>query len=724
MGDWNISRKRYFGLPLPFYPCACGAPERDRLARGARGARDRAGSSSCRSSTGRGSTRCAIRCEACGRRGRRIPEVGDAWLDAGIVPLLDARLAERRSRSQRGYATGAAAGLTGADLPDHAYWEKWFPADWVSEMREQIRLWFYSQCFMAVTLVGRSPVPARAHVREAARRDGPGDAQVVGERDRGDEALDRMGADVDALALLRAAAEPEHALRLRAGRRGEAAAAHALELGLVLRHVREHRRRSTAGARERAGRARSRSTAGSSRAPQQLVARGDRRRTSATGRRASTRAFERFVDDLSNWYIRRSRRRFWDGDEAALRTLWYALVQALRVIAPVMPFLAEHLWRHARRRVSEDGPSRCFLRRLAGGGRGRRTLLAEVADVRRVVELGRQARGAGGLKLRQPLATRSSSRRADARARTRTRSPTSCASRRSSSARSSAELRVKPNLPRARPEARRSGSPRVRRRSSGRVRGARRRQVPRRRRRARAARRCSSSAGRPRGLGGREDAGVTVALDTALDDELRLRGPRARPHPQVNAMRKDARPRADRPHRSSSRPATPTCSSHGDWISRGDARRRDLGRRGTRPREDLGLRAPQEVDEHLAVALRFLEEGDVRAVLEERMLGALNAARQRLRNRRRAGVVPPGVRGSEGGSRRGGRGRPSRPAPRRLSTRSAPHRPVDRDVALSGAVPAMLDEAFAQFRPSRNSAYQWEPSQNGLFLDWPQRHSA
>ena len=50
------------------------------------------------------------------------------------------------------------------------------------------------------------------------------------------------------------------------------------------------------------------------------------------------RAFEAYVDDLSNWYIRRSRRRFWDGDEVALRVLWHALAQTIRVIAPVMPF--------------------------------------------------------------------------------------------------------------------------------------------------------------------------------------------------------------------------------------------------------------------------------------------------------------------------------------------------------------------------------------------------
>ena len=48
-------------------------------------------------------------------------------------------------------------GLTKADLPDHAYWEQWFPADWVTEMREQIRLWFYSLFFMSVVLTGRAP---------------------------------------------------------------------------------------------------------------------------------------------------------------------------------------------------------------------------------------------------------------------------------------------------------------------------------------------------------------------------------------------------------------------------------------------------------------------------------------------------------------------------------------------------------------------------------------
>jgi isoleucyl-tRNA synthetase len=111
-------------------------------------------------------------------------------------------------------------------------------------------------------------------------------------------------------------------------------------------------------------------------------------------------AFEAFVDDLSNWYIRRSRRRFWNGEAAALATLRSALTRSLVVIAPVMPFLAEHLWHVLR---EEDQPESIFLARWEEAGERDEQLLAEVAATRRVVDLGRQARAASGLKLRQPL---------------------------------------------------------------------------------------------------------------------------------------------------------------------------------------------------------------------------------------------------------------------------------------------------------------------------------
>jgi isoleucyl-tRNA synthetase len=117
------------------------------------------------------------------------------------------------------------------------------------------------------------------------------------------------------------------------------------------------------------------------------------------------RAFEEFVDDLSNWYIRRNRSRFWQGDAAAFRTLWYSLVQALRVIAPVMPFLSEHLWRNLVAETDAEAPESVFLAGWPEHVDKYRDekLLMEVAEARRVVELAHAARQKAGMKLRQPL---------------------------------------------------------------------------------------------------------------------------------------------------------------------------------------------------------------------------------------------------------------------------------------------------------------------------------
>ena len=86
MGDWNISRKRYFGLPLPIYPCACGhltvVGSRAELEQRAVRGLDR-----LRELHRPWIDDVVITCDECGEEVTRIPEVGDAWLDAGIVPL-------------------------------------------------------------------------------------------------------------------------------------------------------------------------------------------------------------------------------------------------------------------------------------------------------------------------------------------------------------------------------------------------------------------------------------------------------------------------------------------------------------------------------------------------------------------------------------------------------------------------------------------------------------
>ena len=194
MGDWNISRRRYYGLPLPLYPCACGhlnvIGSKDELTE-----RAIEGIEQLEELRRPWIDRVPIRCESCGAAVTRIPEVGDVWLDAGIVPLATLGW-ENPERIPEGYGTGAAKGLTTADLPDHAYWEEWFPADWVSEMREQIRLWFYSQFFMSVVLVGRSPYKRVLGYEKMLDEKGREMHSSWGNTIDAEDAFAQMGADV------------------------------------------------------------------------------------------------------------------------------------------------------------------------------------------------------------------------------------------------------------------------------------------------------------------------------------------------------------------------------------------------------------------------------------------------------------------------------------------------------------------------------------------------
>ncbi len=137
-----------------------------------------------------------IRCEACGERVERVVEVGDVWLDAGIVPFSTLGWQNPEWKSSRATRPARRPGLTKADLPDHAYWEKWFPADWVTEMREQIRLWFYSQFFMSVVLVDRSPYKRVLGYEKMLDEHGREMHGSWGNMIDAEDAFERMGADV------------------------------------------------------------------------------------------------------------------------------------------------------------------------------------------------------------------------------------------------------------------------------------------------------------------------------------------------------------------------------------------------------------------------------------------------------------------------------------------------------------------------------------------------
>jgi isoleucyl-tRNA synthetase len=405
MGDWNISRRRFYGLPLPFYPCDCGEltviGSKAELAEKAT-----AGLDQLEELHRPWVDRVTIRCDHCGKTDlTRIPEVGDVWLDAGIVPL--STLGWQNPEWVRGgYGRGAAGGLTAADHPDHSYWEKWFPADWVTEMREQVRLWFYSQLFMSVAMVGVSPFRAVLGYEKMLAEDGREMHGSWGNLISAEEAFERMGADI--MRWQYCAHPPDRNLLFGYGKAQEVqrklltlwnSARFLVDYGNIEGFVPRYADVADGpdGSHLRE-------------IDRWLLARVARLTMDATAAldewrvdRLVTR-FEAYLDDLSNWYIRRNRRRFYEFDEVAFRTLWVGIVQALRVLSPVMPFLTEHLWRNLVADPCPDAPDSIHLAGWPSLPEATDdVLLAEMAVTRRIVEAGRRARSDAGLKLRQPL---------------------------------------------------------------------------------------------------------------------------------------------------------------------------------------------------------------------------------------------------------------------------------------------------------------------------------
>ncbi|HLX18611.1 MAG TPA: class I tRNA ligase family protein, partial [Gaiellaceae bacterium] len=532
MGDWNISRRRYYGLPLPFYPCNCGhlnvigsrAELEERAVEGL---------DQLEELRRPWIDRVPIRCEKCGDSVTRIVEVGDVWLDAGIVPFSTLGW-ENPEFVPQGYATGAARGLTTADLPDHAYWEEWFPASWVSEMREQIRLWFYSQLFMSVVLVQRAPFERVLGYEKMLDEEGREMHGSWGNMIEAEDAFARMGADV--MRWQYCAQPPDRNLLFGFGP-ADAIKREFLTLWNSVKFFVEYA--NIEGFRP---------------SWEALNLEGDLapldrwlvERTHAFVADAEAgyesylsvdvmRAYVAYVDDLSNWYIRRSRQRFWQsgGDPAAFQTLWYAIVQTLRVMAPILPFITDHLWRT----LVLDGPESVHLAGWPEVPEPDRVLLDEVADVRRVVTLAHQARATAGMKLRQPL-----------RGLVVEGAPSACTHADEIADEANvksvefgtveAELRVKPNLPVLGPrlgkvlrdvqQALQSGA--FEELPDGRFRAAGHDLEPD----EVLVERLGSD-----GFAVASADGVTVALDTSLDDDLILEGRVRDLIRQVNTMRKE-----------------------------------------------------------------------------------------------------------------------------------------------------------------------------------------
>jgi isoleucyl-tRNA synthetase len=413
MDDWMISKKRYWGLALPIYPCVeCGhvtvVGSREELGeRAVAGWEEFDGHSPHRPWI----DAVKVACEQCGASVARVPDVGNPWLDAGIVAF--STLNYRR---------------------DRAYWEQWYPADLVLEsFPGQFRNWFYALLAMSTALEGRAPF--KTLLGYALVKDEHGEEM---HKSRGnaiwfEDAAGWLG--VEPLRWLFVSAPLERNLNLGRGLAEEAARRlqplwEVYRFFVTYANLESWRPLAPGSTGNMMWQHADRS---SSTLDRWLLARLRQLVTTAHDRlgaydvRSFTQAVEVFLDDLSNWYVRRSRRRFWGTDrgadaadrEAAFATLYVTLVTLARLLVPVLPFLSEALYQNLVRAVDLSAPESVHLTGYpvaddlrpvtdASGVEYNRSsdeqLLRDMAVVRRVVELGRVARKSAGLRVRQPLA--------------------------------------------------------------------------------------------------------------------------------------------------------------------------------------------------------------------------------------------------------------------------------------------------------------------------------
>lgn len=384
MGDWNISRKRFYGLPLPFYPCKkCGhltviGSKEELLER-----------SENHSLEGVPHfhrpyiDKIKIVCPVCGELVERVPEVGDCWLDAGITPFSTKKYFE-----------------------DKEYFNKNFPSELIIEMKEQIRLWFYSMLFMSVVLTDKAPYENVLTHSSVVNEEG-GKFSKTGFMIRFDEAAEKMGADT--IRYLFCSAPITGDVRFGYNLTDEA---RRKILGFWNIYIFFNLYASLDNP-----------DLANFIPDYDTFTHSDKwliERTNAFLEIAHVnyeiyrtanivKEFESFTDDVSNWYIRINRKRFWKSIDKndqmnAYWCLYHAIKVSIKVMAPIMPFITEYIWQNAVRELENEAISihhAKFPTPIAMPKN--QTVLAETAAVREVIAVVQRMRNEAQIKIKQPL---------------------------------------------------------------------------------------------------------------------------------------------------------------------------------------------------------------------------------------------------------------------------------------------------------------------------------
>jgi len=389
MHDWMISKKRFWGLALPIWECArCGhfeviGDEVELEKRAVAGWEEFEGHTPHRPWV----DGVRIQCPQCGAEVSRIPEVGNPWLDAGIVSFSTLR-----------YRT------------DRDYWRLWYPAHWISEsFPGQFRNWFYSLLAMATVLENSPPFKTCFGYATLLAEDGREMHKSWGNAIEFNEAADRMGVDV--MRWLYCAHKPENNLLFGYGRADEVRRQFLIPLWNVYSFFVTY---ANIDGWQPGGPAGPPSIHLLDRwilaRLNQVVAQVTERLDNYDAYGA-TLAVEPFLDDLTNWYVRRSRRRFWKSEQdadkgAAYATLYHVLTTLCRLLAPFVPFVTEAMYQNLVRAVDARAPESVHHTDWpqADPTVVDEEILARVALARQIVTLGHSARSGHNIKVRQPLA--------------------------------------------------------------------------------------------------------------------------------------------------------------------------------------------------------------------------------------------------------------------------------------------------------------------------------
>ncbi|HEY2537507.1 MAG TPA: isoleucine--tRNA ligase [Solirubrobacteraceae bacterium] len=386
--DWALSRERYWGTPLPVWRCAAGHVH---VVGSFEELQERTGRElsdhhrpfvdevefACQQEDADGGP-------ACGKPMRRVPEVIDVWFDSGAMPFAQHHFPFEHAES----------------------FELDYPADFICEAQDQTRGWFYSLLAVA-TLLGEEP-PYRNVVCLGLILDEDGQkmSKSKGNTVEPWQVLDTFGADAFRWYFF-TSKQPWDGYRFSLQAIGEGVRLFLKQLWSTYFFYALYARASseelsaatmTDEPTDELDRWALSRTAGTA----ELVA----ERLGAYDATTAGRAIAELVEDLSNWYVRRSRRRFWDGDPAAFATLRACLVAVSKLLAPFCPFIADEIYENL------DGTMRsvhlCDFPTAGDRAVGARLTRDEeleqaMALARETVRLGLGARGKAKIKVRQPL---------------------------------------------------------------------------------------------------------------------------------------------------------------------------------------------------------------------------------------------------------------------------------------------------------------------------------